>query len=774
MKRGVSSTMTAASLYSPRRSTIAASSSALTLNQQRSQRSRYSKSKLKYQNTSYNEQHHFMNTVLITNLEQKLQRAKTRQKLSLLLFFLIVKYWKHPKLKNRIQIWTNWIRKYLSSLTCLVSVKLQSSYPTIYSTFTNVRYCLHLYLANCFKKWAALLDASPTFAWTVTFLQDFFVMPEILWHSIRHQETSNSNSLRSINDSISIEKQPSSILFNESNNVNNHRSTIQSILSYWFAHAPNESQKKLWMVSASSCRQTIFEVDKQITEQFESIVYQLSMESSSIRREWLREDLYGWEGKLAIIIALDQMSRHIFRFYQSTTDENKQSFDKKSKKNTVQTTYPKHHPLLSAHNLTQINLDRIALEVATIFTKKHEALIQAGRIPIQMHVFALMPYRHANTLQTYIHVQKCIEESERIQIQMDSTLSRFRKATSRRLNVLQDEARRQGKGNNTKEQQQYEEKTKLNPSSTEEACSTISDDHILEFFPFDADMSKAGDHIAVQTIENFFQKKDIYPIYAYNTNESSHEEAKLKRSSPQSNEKKSGLNTHNHKKVGDPNIRIPIIISLSGGVDSMVIAAICSYLATRRPYNNIKSKKKNSQANTSKDSIVQYYNIQVIAVHINYANRPEAHAEATYVQRFCESHNIVYKCREITEVTRGITSRDEYEKFSRMVRYDFYKTIMKEAYEKNVINNASNSDGAKHNEKDSFVAREIDNSNTPVLLGHHKGDVRENVLSNSMKGSGPLELSGMQYFYRLFFSVKFMLEIAHQFITYVSLCSRNV
>jgi tRNA(Ile)-lysidine synthase TilS/MesJ len=29
------------------------------------------------------------------------------------------------------------------------------------------------------------------------------------------------------------------------------------------------------------------------------------------------------------------------------------------------------------------------------------------------------------------------------------------------------------------------------------------------------------------------------------------------------------------------------------------------------------------------------------------------------------------------------------------------------------------------------------------MLGHHRGDLRENVLSNAHKGCGPLELSGM-------------------------------
>ena len=67
----------------------------------------------------------------------------------------------------------------------------------------------------------------------------------------------------------------------------------------------------------------------------------------------------------------------------------------------------------------------------------------------------------------------------------------------------------------------------------------------------------------------------------------------------------------------------------------------------------------------------------------------------------------------VSEVTRGVTARDEYEKQSRRIRFDAYAELMSRT-------------GAR-----------------AVFFGHHKGDVQENVISNVMRGGGLLELGGM-------------------------------
>ncbi|KAL3919289.1 MAG: hypothetical protein SGARI_007243, partial [Bacillariaceae sp.] len=125
-----------------------------------------------------------------------------------------------------------------------------------------------------------------------------------------------------------------------------------------------------------------------------------------------------------------------------------------------------------------------------------------------------------------------------------------------------------------------------------------------------------------------------------------------------------------------------------------------------------------------------YPHLQILAVHIDYANRPESGAEADFVKRYCDKYcgnsgNVEFLCRRIGEVTRGITARDDYERIARTIRYDMYREAVARA--KSLL--PPDDDGDKH-----VVG---------VMLGHHRGDLRENVLSNAHKGCGPLDLSGM-------------------------------
>ncbi len=124
----------------------------------------------------------------------------------------------------------------------------------------------------------------------------------------------------------------------------------------------------------------------------------------------------------------------------------------------------------------------------------------------------------------------------------------------------------------------------------------------------------------------------------------------------------------------DPNFRKkPIIISLSGGPDSIVLLYIARSLG-----------------------------LNLIAGHINYGNRDEAEIEETYVHNVCDELGVTFEVLKITEMKRGEIKRDVYEKFTAKMRFDFYKSLMK---------------------KYSAVA---------VLYGHHRGDIFENIVTNSM------------------------------------------
>jgi hypothetical protein len=282
----------------------------------------------------------------------------------------------------------------------------------------------------------------------------------------------------------------------------------------------------------------------------------------------------------------------------------------------------------------------LAHDTAEKFSQEHKQELACGMLPLPMVIFALMPYRHASTLEAVQFVQDQVEELDSTEQQFDTMLRRFRKATNRRVALLQDKDRRTGNGEQTE---------------------VRSDIDILECFPFDADMGPAQNHCVHKTILDFLGGRGIQPT-------------KSRGCAP-----------------------FPVIISLSGGVDSMVIVAVLAHLV--RDCN---------------------CNLQIYAIHIDYANRVESGAEAAFVQRYCEDRGVTFCLRKIEEVTRGLTARDEYERIAREARYACYRETVQLC-------------------KDNYGDQTVE---VGVMLGHHRGDLRENVLSNSHKGCGPLDLSG--------------------------------
>ncbi len=118
------------------------------------------------------------------------------------------------------------------------------------------------------------------------------------------------------------------------------------------------------------------------------------------------------------------------------------------------------------------------------------------------------------------------------------------------------------------------------------------------------------------------------------------------------------------------------IISLSGGVDSMVCLVYC---------------------------MTVYPDINWVCVHINYKNRGVSDDEAEFIANFCYKHNIKLYVREINEINRNkcmlndVCMREIYEDYTRKVRFNTYKAV----------------------------------SNNPVvILGHNKDDAFENILTN--------------------------------------------
>ena len=447
--------------------------------------------------------------------------------------------------------------------------------------------------------------------------------------------------------------------------VRRDRQQIDQVLNYWFGQAsPDGAQKSLWMIASSSVE--LGQVDADIAEKFRSLIWDLS--SSSIAsndceildappldrgklHRWTQDfELFGWQGKLAAIIALDQLSRHIHRHDKGAHT--------------------------SFYIPEQRLLDKIAYNISRQLQAHHEKDLSTGIIPIPMRIFAIMPLRHAANVGDYSIVQNDIESSALLHDEMDRMIKRFRKATNRRMAELQDKARREGKLGIQADDIDIDEK--------KQACEVtenkqFDDDQILECSQFEADLSTANDHAIVKTIRNFLKNVKILDT----------------------------IDPKGHKSKGENTLNTnasTAIVSLSGGVDSMVISAALAFIRDEE------ARRRNIDPNDV---------LQIIAIHIDYANRPESGAEADYVGRYARQLGATFICRKIDEVTRGVTARDDYERIAREIRFDLYRQCCREA-----------SAGTKA-------------SGIGVMLGHHRGDLRENVISNAHKGCGPLDLSGM-------------------------------
>ena len=124
------------------------------------------------------------------------------------------------------------------------------------------------------------------------------------------------------------------------------------------------------------------------------------------------------------------------------------------------------------------------------------------------------------------------------------------------------------------------------------------------------------------------------------------------------------------------------IVSLSGGVDSMVLITIIKFLGYR-----------------------------VIGAHINYNNRTESKDEQQFLEQWCKKNDIVLYTEVIDTIKRGTMKRSSYELESKNIRFSFYNKVLK--LEKCEM----------------------------ILLGHQKDDIVENIFANVCRGRYILDLA---------------------------------
>ena len=124
------------------------------------------------------------------------------------------------------------------------------------------------------------------------------------------------------------------------------------------------------------------------------------------------------------------------------------------------------------------------------------------------------------------------------------------------------------------------------------------------------------------------------------------------------------------------------VVSLSGGVDSMVMLALLVAAGA-----------------------------DVKAVHIQYGNRPEAADEAQLLIEYCRRLDVPITLYKIPHIRRGQIDRDFYEAMTRQLRFWVYQCVAEEE---------------------------------PIFLGHIQDDVVENIWTNIASGTHMGDLKKMR------------------------------
>mgnify|MGYP003385884506 CR=1 FL=1 len=172
----------------------------------------------------------------------------------------------------------------------------------------------------------------------------------------------------------------------------------EAVLEYWFGGArPEDNYKTKWFPTGSKDLQS--KADAEITAKFAPLLARalnLNPADYPLRPSFL----------IAVIIVLDQFSRHIYR---SLTPDN---------------------PLRK-------KVDALA-SVATDKLTSMPAWDQ--NLSVAEFVFTLMPYRHASTLDSLNKVMSSIDSRFQKEQENVELLTKFKKQTVRRLQHLQDRA----------------------------------------------------------------------------------------------------------------------------------------------------------------------------------------------------------------------------------------------------------------------------------------------------------------------------------------------
>jgi len=253
-------------------------------------------------------------------------------------------------------------------------------------------------------------------------------------------------------------------------------------------------------------------------------------------------------------------------------------------------------------------------------------------IPLSKRIFLLLPFRHQKDSNLLDIVMEKLEKYEN-ELGPSSLLTRFRKATIMSYTPLTDRIEMMS-SNHPFHLSEYEDV--LDPK-----CMEYKVDESNEYL---SRLSEIVTYPLYKTLQSFIIERRI-------------------------------------KNIG---------VSLSGGVDSMVICFLLRILKIRGEIEN------------------------VYAMHLEYKNRKESPRETEMISLFCGMIDVPLFIRSIYYMKRETTERSFYEEETRKIRFATYQHL---------------------SEKYNISG---------WCLGHHHGDLSENVLMNLCNGRDILDLTVMK------------------------------
>eukprot|EP01084_Bolivina_argentea_P064641 117867_1 len=218
---------------------------------------------------------------------------------------------------------------------------------------------------------------------------------------------------QSIDELIDYLQSAKTITFDCTNRVDNEYN-YNEILEFWFGSNGDdwtENLRNKWFVSSNSKQQ--FELDDYIKNKYNSLLNSLLNNKNNLLQKWKRINSHSC---LAAIIVLDQFSRHIYR-----NEINKYS---------------------KGERIMIDKCDIIALELSKYIISNNKNNnrnnLLSSTFTVPQFIFCLMPFRHSKELNNIEFVLSQIDNNfNKNQILFSELITRFKRGTIKQLQGIQ-------------------------------------------------------------------------------------------------------------------------------------------------------------------------------------------------------------------------------------------------------------------------------------------------------------------------------------------------